>query len=579
MDSPTIDELTSKVFDDSEQDITDVGKAGWVAGDISPTVDTICKSNYAQDTEEKDFTTPTTSKAVKRKRLRKRGKKRVLSTELQAHCEKNNDDIACESSVPDEVLHDISRAMNNNLDTIQTSWRYPGNICDNKLSAVTTSDHASIAPATADISPPILQDTKHMKRNSNSDWQDKDDVSAAFERSESSSVVKTPNNELPCSSKISQNTVASSIMSDSDASEDLPDMLGTPSIKADTDLQKGDLIWLKYKSYPFWPAIVRFIYRRKNRITKITVAFIVGPRHKVKHNNLCVSYKKDHVYAFGSCGYETQNKLKEQGLSRSLSSSLREQFRDAFEEAEAFLFVHKDQGVSHYFSRIFNPGEDDWISNASSDVPFTSSGQNSDVYIEVDDESEKEKAESEAESTDKPDNISDSPIYSAATKKKIEKRHKQHEKIVEFIKGKATEEHLQKIVEGTISCDRHKLFYQRNKNKGERNKLKYAGYGPIVDFKQKDEIVEVVRRHYMRSKSGKMEYEMIDYCLSVLVPEAIIFALQKMNKKAKSRKKAEEAFNDGPHYFDEETNHMSKEMQQKRQRLSSHQMSSDSDTA
>ena len=485
---------------------------------------------------EKGKMFPSEYKPGKRKRqvCGCRKKKKLDSSVNQNN---NHDSLDVPNTVLSEIPHSSS---NNNLDTSQVPSEYDENDFTIKSPIAHSACQAAKSPEKGPTSDTCRLEDRSSKTND------------------------SQGNELSSSQHSHEFTDT-----DSDNSDDLPDMLGLgkPSPTKDTQFSKGDIVWLKYHKYPFWPAIVRKFFKLKNCPKKISVTFIScrERENRMGNRHLCLNYRKNRVYMFGSCGHDVHEQLRLAGMA----SIWKEEFRDSFMKAEMFrLHSSKTDNVFDYFSYLFSPSNS--ASEGFSSQSDTQDQQQKQLMEEQTKEErpDEEKSGSEEESTNSHENISDGPKFSEATKKRIEKRLTRHKKIVEFIKEEKTANHLRSIFEGSIKCDRHNLFYKEKKTRSDMFNLKYAGYGPINDGSQVDAIVATVNGYVnqwwpVKKSDGlfnqsSITYDMVNYSMSVLVPEAIIFALQKINRQ--SRKNAEKVFARGPRLFKEEEKELEHEL-------------------
>lgn len=115
--------------------------------------------------------------------------------------------------------------------------------------------------------------------------------------------------------------------SDSD-DEDLPDVL-TPSRQAAV-IQEKDIVWLKWKGCPVWPAIVKRLHRKKKRILKVSL-LVVEP-HRYIPKKFTMNYNPRSILPYNS---KESDIFMEQGYS--LEGEGRQRFTKAVDLIHSYM--------------------------------------------------------------------------------------------------------------------------------------------------------------------------------------------------------------------------------------------------
>ena len=220
---------------------------------LNRTLDTIpIKGEVTQDTvtqiDSAEVKHPPETQSPKQRYVRSKGKRsRKKPTKTQVSALEDKDDILSSRS----VLRDTNGAHDNDSQT------------SNEDTLTST---------------PVETKLPRKRRVLDTSWFDEDPIlSLPSIPSDIPSGSLNRDSEEDCLSALSgsQQTYSGASSGNDSDDDDLPDMLSTSVSNEAVDV--GDLIWLKYGSYPFWPAIVKNTYKvKKRRLQKITVAFIGG---------------------------------------------------------------------------------------------------------------------------------------------------------------------------------------------------------------------------------------------------------------------------------------------------------------
>lgn len=322
-----------------------------------------------------------------------------------------------------------------------------------------------------------------------------------------------------------------------DDDDDLPQMTLDSGVTGPVCV--GDLVWLKSRYFPFWPAIVKHVYKQKGRVRKITCCFIsecIESSDRGKpYTTLC---HKNNVLPF-SIDPLQHSRLKELGMQSMYAS----EFYLAVKKAEDFICqwaVEKTVTSLEFFA---------------DEIGSTSTGLNGDAASPE----EEVSMEDHGSPSLTEDHVSDGSIsgseareestMSDAQRKRIDRRKESGQKLIELIKSSHTKQYLQRIWTGQLKCARHDQFRRKAMlSRQQKWEMKMQGHGgPIGDDDQMDELVLTVADFY---RSCHPEINM-SYVLDVLVPEAIVYALHKVRRVTK--KEAEKIFQKGVRWTKEET--------------------------
>ena len=275
------------------------------------------------------------------------------------------------------------------------------------------------------------------------------------------------------------------------------------------------------------------------------VVFVSGDiGSSIGHQFLRVSYRKQNVFPFASCGHDKHHAFKNDGEN----SPYKDQFRIAFDAAEYYIFktAQKSINIFEHFASLFkSKNVHVATSSASSTVSAVEESMQDKTLDAVQPPGTPESADTSEQPETRP-----SLELSIATQQKIQRRTNQNQRLVDFIKEARCKNHVSDIFHGQVPSERHNLFFQPTKTKAEQNMLKYSGFGPIADETQREEVIDILKEYAKDWTEKGQQLQVLDYVLNVLVAEAIIFAIQSVLHK--SRSVAEQQFYKGAKYFKEE---------------------------
>lgn len=305
--------------------------------------------------------------------------------------------------------------------------------------------------------------------------------------------------------------------SSSDSDTELPE--GLSPIVGDFPICEKDIVWLKWKKFPAWPAFVRHIYRKKRRIHKLSVAFIEGNSDMPKR--LRVTYKSKTIVPFVD-KQKDQFKMEGENIQDPV---MKRKFIEACEIAENFL--HKKALVSLNREEFSFFGESDEEEEVESDTNESSQPVNHESTMS---DVEKRLSDSDSES-----DYYHTPQTAEPSVKELERLRKmtaKQENLVNYIKSEEMKKYLLDIFYKRKNSTRHHAYFHGTIK--EKNGLRYAGFGPIYNEEQEEEIVDTTKKWLY--ELPKKDVPDISYILDVWIPEAVVYALIKV--KGYSRKKA-----------------------------------------
>ncbi|XP_046336530.2 uncharacterized protein LOC124118461 isoform X2 [Haliotis rufescens] len=319
----------------------------------------------------------------------------------------------------------------------------------------------------------------------------------------------------------------------SESDDELPEGL-SPSIVDTSSLPTvRDVVWVKYRQCPFWPAVVRRIQDSKGKKgpKKIQVQFLGNTGHF--RENFYVTYRRDRVFPLD----HVKRKEFEDAGQTSADFDQRKRFMSSLQEVETYL-NRKALGLlppnkeGSFFDEDYNSDTSDSITEGES------SQSQSNVPVNGPEEGSK-LATPPVQVVKKSMGRQAHGLQVLSVMK--ERRKKKNKVLLDFIISEEMKEYLLGIYSGTKKSERHTKYRSSVR---ERDKLRHSGFGPIADEEQQDEItykfVEWYKDHACPSAD-------IDYILDVWIPEAVVYSMIKRRSYGRSR--AWEAFNKGCRLF------------------------------
>ncbi|XP_069138182.1 PWWP domain-containing DNA repair factor 3A-like [Argopecten irradians] len=302
----------------------------------------------------------------------------------------------------------------------------------------------------------------------------------------------------------------------SDSDTELPDALSP--IVGGPPVSEKDIIMVRWKRHPFWPAYVKKVYKKGQEVIRISVVFI-KPMDNAPMEKITMRYRRQTILPFS----EKEKKKILDNLQEENSAL----FSKACELAEDYLdkrvlgrWTNGIPGQPHMYDSKSEDGKiidvEDFQPSMMDNVSECSSG-NSNMELLEDPSDSKEL-------------------------KRYEKIKARNENLILYIKSEEMRTYLVQIYQGKRKSERH-TKYHSNRTK-VKDGIRHAGFGPIADEEQQDDIYFTLITWYKEAKGLTTdELPDFDYVMDVWIPEAIIQALVKT--KQYSRGRATEKFSRG----------------------------------
>ncbi|XP_031564568.1 PWWP domain-containing protein 2A-like isoform X2 [Actinia tenebrosa] len=287
--------------------------------------------------------------------------------------------------------------------------------------------------------------------------------------------------------------------SDSCSDEELMEAALSPSSK-DFKFELNDVVWAKLYRDPFWPAQVKRIIGNK-KAKKIYVQFLGYD------NKSCFSCKRVVPFA---CDSEKREEFVKDAMELDP-----QRFDEALVMAEDMV-RRKALGIKEQNE------EDKEVCKLvdTDDVEENSNDSKVDTSSVTDDKPEKETI--------------------VRKSSRNVKRPSKYKDILTYIRE--AKPFLKDIFEEKKACERHEIFKKGSAK--EKNSLKRrSGFGPVADTDLEDDIMELLQDFYRELVGNKEDFSEITYISDVWLPEAIIYAVQKIERV--DRKTAEYLFRRG----------------------------------
>lgn len=342
---------------------------------------------------------------------------------------------------------------------------------------------------------------------------------------------------LPCagsnSNSVSFDSNVAKDMCDSEESdEELP--VGLTPIKIEKTFQEKDIVWVKWKPWPYLPAMVKKVYKKKKRVT-----CLIFRQPDKQEKPLSLSTVGNRVWSY----FDSDKKEEILKASEHLEPNMKTLFKECIANVDDFL-TKKALGQIEDDLSFFN--QDDF----SGEEMMDSEG---DEILTEDSSQQIETDTAETEDNNSVIITSITGPHGLSKKGEIrkEKVREKTQKLTDFLQSAACKEYLQGLFLEKTKSERHTTFV--NGTVKEKYGLKHQGYGPIDDESQ---IMTLLMTYYeWLQEVNKSPYLNVnDYIMDVWVPEAIVFAYQKYFTY--SKKKAWEMFFKGPRRTKEELQQM-----------------------
>ncbi|KAK3601191.1 hypothetical protein CHS0354_004391 [Potamilus streckersoni] len=308
-------------------------------------------------------------------------------------------------------------------------------------------------------------------------------------------------------------------ISDVDSDEDLP--VGLSPLPLGNPVSEKDVIWLRWKNCPYWPAVVKKIYKKQGRMS---VIFIKPNR---KGEQLTISNKSHRVVPFNNPQKEDFMKV-----GMSLHTEQKAEFMQSVELAD------------HYLTKRA-------LGTLDNDLSFILACESPDVDVDdpvqmVDIPFIKEKvAESEEEN-----NRQTTVALKTLSKKGLRRRVKiikKNQKLVDAILSEDCKAYLLDILHEKKKSLLHTIY--KSGTSKQRAKIKNQSFGPLDEETQMDSIIFTMNK-WLKDSQMFNGIDTTSYVFDVWVPEAVVFGLKKLHSY--STKKAWEMFGKGVKHTKEE---------------------------
>lgn len=421
------------------------------------------------------------------------------------------------NSTPEEDDHNADKELNDNVDSVYTEASSPipyGGHVDSEGISNHGRNATSVLENSSYLPTPTRSFINSEAVQSNCDAETNQLIGSA--REEISREGFDPNLD-----------VDDCYGSDSD-DEDLPDAL-TPSRQA-AGIQERDIVWVKWKGCPVWPAIVKRLNRKKKRILKVSL-LVVEP-HKHIPKKFTMNYNPKSILPYNS---KESDIFTEQGYS--LEGEGRQRFTKAVDLIHSYM-TKKILGTLKKEDVEFMECPGDFQEVCESSPPLSP--------VTVQEALPPSPLPSEASEGSQEDSLVcvgvEEPKSDPEIAKRYEKIKERNEPLVEFLKTNEVKDYLLDILREKKKSEKH-TTYKFGLSKA-RDALKNPGFGPIADESQQEDVLfTMVNWYKQETKLSHKEIPDVNYVLDVWIPEGIVYALIKMKKY--SRKKAWEQFEKG----------------------------------
>ncbi|KAL5005204.1 hypothetical protein ScPMuIL_018660 [Solemya velum] len=307
----------------------------------------------------------------------------------------------------------------------------------------------------------------------------------------------------------------------SDEEMDLP--VGLSPVCGGTPVSEKEIVWLKWRNHPYWPAYVNKVYTKKSRL-KMSYMFLAWDDQERRHKGICQWYKQGKVYPF-NC------ERKEEFINAGrLIENVAE--RSAFQEANRIaceFLNNRALGTVNSHDFIFLSHRDEDIEDSDDMSPSPSSLS----FLPL--ESAHDRISPESVTSSRFGRRIENKKLSKQTEERLQKNRRKYEALVRFILSDQTKQHLCEIFCSKIKSHRHTKF--REGTTKDRMKLKHSGFGPIADESQQEDIVKCLLEWLTECYKSVDSKRLTDvaYLLDVWVPEAVVFGLTHVKTYSKAQ--------------------------------------------
>ena len=144
------------------------------------------------------------------------------------------------------------------------------------------------------------------------------------------SVSKPKRTDASSKDNNSNTSYKTSGISDVDSDDDGDDDKDLPEFSQESEekpVNRGDIVWVKYKSHPFWPGVVKSCYKKAKNQPRITIIFL-GPS-KWKQYVFPMNYNKSMIRPFNAAKMELEQD--------AVGTEVEEEVSEAIKQAEDYF--------------------------------------------------------------------------------------------------------------------------------------------------------------------------------------------------------------------------------------------------
>ena len=337
---------------------------------------------------------------------------------------------------------------------------------------------------------------------------------------------------------------------DSSADEEIPnpnELLCSYSRPRSKPFDEDQIVWFKYSRYPYWPAGVRKIHystlKKKKRRKPVKISLVTVGKHPggVAFKTLCMTLRNSNILPFSEDEIKF-HELKQLGLDGIYAKS----FDQAIERAQSYIYrryIGKTTTLSvyEYFTStdpLVGVVVPDKCSSSQKDLTVIegnvvgSCGISSanDLRLgvhDLDDSSTSSDTGIISTYSDEDEQIS------ADTIEQLRRHRERVKKLLQIINTKEVKTRLIMIYNEEIPSRRTEFYKQRSKK--DNFKFKRQGFGPIIDNCDVHHFMTILTELYTSTESCTSLYACNDFCLAVWVPEALIYAIHKVDNVTLNR--------------------------------------------
>ena len=305
--------------------------------------------------------------------------------------------------------------------------------------------------------------------------------------------------------------------------------------------EEDQIVWFKYSRYIYWPAGVRKVHfstlktKRKKKPVKISLVSVGNHPGGVAFKTLCMTLRNNNILPFSEDEVKF-HELRQVGLDSIYAKS----FDQAIQKAQSYIYRRyigktTTMSVYEYFTStdpLVGVVVPDKCSNSQTDLSVIEEdvvgpcGISSANYLRLgvhDLDNISTSSDTNVISTCSDE---DEPINSD-TIEQLKKRRERVKKLLEIIDTEEVKTRLIMIYNDKIPSRRMEFYKQRSKKVNFM--FKRQGFGPIIDSCDVHHFMTILTQLYTSTESCTSLYACNDFCLAVWVPEALIYAIHKVD--------------------------------------------------